>query len=869
MKTNATYFLLFLLLASWHITFAQKWDTFGNTGTIPGTNYLGTNDASDLDFRTNSNLWMRLTQAGFLGIGTVAPNTLLHLHQATAATPVDFQMTNATTTNGATNGFKIDVDNSSIVNLRQFETQPMRFHVFDQRLNVMARRGEWTGAEAMLENEVALHAVDGFRIWNPGYAASAAYDPLEAIDIWTGESATTHMRFDQSGLMQGINLRFEEFARLNGFWFDAAPLTSQAGFRGNYLFNMDSIEVVRFSNVNNTNRGFVRVGWQPGGAILDAARRLEVYDAADLPQFRITQSSTNATFTDFQTTTLGDLYINPETGGGNRYVGINLSTPKRTLDIFEPGGNGHPPQLRLTNTANANPALGIWTDFQTRNSGDLYIHPSNAGIDHQVGINTPQPGRTLEVYDPNAAQLRLARTGIPATVYTDFETTTAGNLYIQPTNSMVGINTATPGKSLEIKDGTTGNSGLRFTNLTSGYTPSVSSNGKVLTVNSTGDVILANETDRVTFCTTATAPAANFFNHIMKYTNTAGSAACNADMQEDDTYFNVGIGTYPHSNSKLYVNADVAPTSGIADLHGITILNDQHLAPGNCTNNVGVNIAVDGASSATIGLQIYPEGGAAANYGTLTLMNSNSSGVQDFGHWLGISSNSDNAAYGYTSIISAASQSINIGSFNQVNNSLYENIGVLSNVDNSLGSNDAIENYGVKTYVYGGQSHSRAFSGKVEWGSGDSCGADLDVAGSIFGLTYGVKAVADNGQYVNGVYGYTANGSNTTYGIFGDVSPGTSCIGGSFGCAKAAGYFNGDVYMPAAYILSDQKFKKNILDVSSTWQIINSLQPKTFDFDTASYPSMNLPAGNHYGLIAQDLEPILPNLIKHLIQPAV
>jgi hypothetical protein len=55
----------------------------------------------------------------------------------------------------------------------------------------------------------------------------------------------------------------------------------------------------------------------------------------------------------------------------------------------------------------------------------------------------------------------------------------------------VGIGAIAPGNKLEITHGTAGNSGLRFTNLTSASTSGVSS-GKVLSVDSNGDVVLEN-----------------------------------------------------------------------------------------------------------------------------------------------------------------------------------------------------------------------------------------------------------------------------------------------------------------------------------------------------------------------------------------
>ena len=65
-----------------------------------------------------------------------------------------------------------------------------------------------------------------------------------------------------------------------------------------------------------------------------------------------------------------------------------------------------------------------------------------------------------------------------------------------PTNGLaiegrVGIGTLSPNNKLEITQGTNGNSGLRFTNLTSNFAPtSVQSSNHFLSVNATGDVVL-------------------------------------------------------------------------------------------------------------------------------------------------------------------------------------------------------------------------------------------------------------------------------------------------------------------------------------------------------------------------------------------
>jgi polyhydroxyalkanoate synthesis regulator phasin len=116
-----------------------------------------------------------------------------------------------------------------------------------------------------------------------------------------------------------------------------------------------------------------------------------------------------------------------------------------------------------------------------------------------------------------------------------------------------------------------------------------------------------------------------------------------------------------------------------------------------------------------------------------------------------------------------------------------------------------------------------------------------------------------------GVYGYagTAGGSNSrgvygygNYGVYGVTANNTSYY---------AGYFVGDVYSSTGVFTgSDQKLKQNIKDVTSAMDIINQLHPKIYNFRSdGDYKSMNLPIGTHYGLIAQDVEKVLPNIVKN------
>ncbi len=57
----------------------NNWSRNGNTGTIPGTNFIGTLDEKDMVFKTNGTERLRLTKDGWIGIGTTTPQAALHV----------------------------------------------------------------------------------------------------------------------------------------------------------------------------------------------------------------------------------------------------------------------------------------------------------------------------------------------------------------------------------------------------------------------------------------------------------------------------------------------------------------------------------------------------------------------------------------------------------------------------------------------------------------------------------------------------------------------------------------------------------------------------------------------------------------------
>jgi len=141
------------------------------------------------------------------------------------------------------------------------------------------------------------------------------------------------------------------------------------------------------------------------------------------------------------------------------------------------------------------------------------------------------------------------------------------------------------------------------------------------------------------------------------------------------------------------------------------------------------------------------------------------------------------------------------------------------------------------------------------------------VAGT--GARYGIDAQAIGGTPNYAVTGYAnGSGTSTNYGISGTAyGTGTSTNYGIYGYASGgsvayAGYFSGNVYCTGSYLPSDEKLKKNIMDLNGSLSKIMKLKAKTYEYDIENHPKMGLSQGKQIGLIAQDVETVLPEAVR-------
>jgi hypothetical protein len=209
----------------------------------------------------------------------------------------------------------------------------------------------------------------------------------------------------------------------------------------------------------------------------------------------------------------------------------------------------------------------------------------------------------------------------------------------------------------------------------------------------------------------------------------------------------------------------------------------------------------------------------------------------------------------------------------------------------SIGANETPESNGL--YVKGtvGIGTTTPFAKLAVSNDFSSTGTEIEIEGSgedigIHGTSNGI-GILGYGSNKYGTYGQSVEGTGalgtSTYGTGVSGYSGTGYAvdgwsdgdaGGNFygknglvattnGTGGYAGLFNGKVYATNGFTTSDKNLKKDIQEFSDAMSIINKLKPRNYEFkNDEKLASLHLPKGRHYGLIAQDLEQLLPELVS-------
>jgi hypothetical protein len=128
---------------------------------------------------------------------------------------------------------------------------------------------------------------------------------------------------------------------------------------------------------------------------------------------------------------------------------------------------------------------------------------------------------------------------------------------------------------------------------------------------------------------------------------------------------------------------------------------------------------------------------------------------------------------------------------------------------------------------------------------------------SVYGLKSEPSGLSSN-QIIYGVYSRPSFsfGSSTIYGVYADKQSG----GNGY-----ALYVNGEAFTTGSgsWVTSDQRLKENVEDVAGALDVIRELRPTSYTYrQSDKYQLLNLPKGRQYGFIAQEVERVIPDLVR-------
>ena len=145
----------------------------------------------------------------------------------------------------------------------------------------------------------------------------------------------------------------------------------------------------------------------------------------------------------------------------------------------------------------------------------------------------------------------------------------------------------------------------------------------------------------------------------------------------------------------------------------------------------------------------------------------------------------------------------------------------------------------------------------------------LFFASNALSFNRGVVGIAGTNQLSSTAVGFNQH----TGGLFiADNPSGGNCgiyVKGNTATGDLAAYFDGDVLINGVGTInggswltpSDQMFKTNIDTITNAMSIIKDLKPKQYYYDTTNVYGMRFSGKKQYGLVAQEVETVLPELV--------
>ena len=224
------------------------------------------------------------------------------------------------------------------------------------------------------------------------------------------------------------------------------------------------------------------------------------------------------------------------------------------------------------------------------------------------------------------------------------------------------------------------------------------------------------------------------------------------------------------------------------------------------------------------------------------------------------------SAYGIISILNSSATGYNRAIHGSSASNNQKNIGgtFFATGSRTIEDSTCTYNYGLHGEARG-DGYSATNQGANYGTIGVAVGMNSENLGGLFnamnddcnGMTVGVVALASGGQSIIGVYAEAENPNNCE----------VDQHNGTYDKVLAA-FFSGNTLTTGnAYVLSDARFKRNKEAIASPSDLLSKI--KVYSYNYTNNPNIKLAGKSHFGVMAQEVEQVLPDLVIKFRTPEI